>query len=460
MDNDTISAISTPIGQGAIGLIRISGKDAFNILKRIFKPKGILDLDSVPTHTVHFGYILENGNQPLDEVLVTIMRAPHTYTKEDMVEISCHGSPIVLNKVLHNVINAGARLAEPGEFTKRAFLNGRLDLNQAEAVAELINAKTEESARVAFKHLKGDLSIYIKSLQHIIKEIVTSIEANVDFPEEDIPEPVHRDLKERLEKILFNVKKLISTYENGVIINNGINVAIVGKTNVGKSSLFNILVEKPRAIITPIPGTTRDFIEEFVNINGKLFKFIDTAGWKVPKGVIEEETLKLTKRCIEDSAVILFLIDGSKPLVKKDLEIWDLIVNKPKITIINKIDLLQKLSIEKVKRLFNTEKFINISCKENTGIDELKSELIKISNSLYNPIDDSEIIITNTRHKNVLEKVENNIKDAIAALENNLSIEFVAYDLKLSMENLQELTGERISDTILEDIFSKFCIGK
>lgn len=463
MDNETIAAISTPLGQGAIGLIRISGKDAINVLGKVFRLKNPVDFSTVPSHTVHYGHIVDinNGNVPIDEVLVTIMRAPRTYTREDTVEISCHGGFLILQKILDNVIKAGARLAQPGEFTRRAFLNGRLDLTQAEAVIELINAKTEEASRLAIRHLNGDLSRYIKSIQDGVGEILMLLEVNIDFPEDDVPEINYLEIKDRLSRLTCSLAKIIETYEHGRIIKNGIKTAIIGKANVGKSSLFNILIDNPsRALVTPIPGTTRDFIEESVNIKGRLFSLIDTAGLKKPRGIIEEEVLNLTNRCIVDTSCIIFLLDGSKPLSKKDLEIWEMISDKPKVVVINKIDLLQRISIEKIKGMFHVENIMSISCKENIGIDKLENALLGIADKIYNYQSDLDIIVMNIRHKNILENVKKSLEDAIYAIDTKLSPEFVATDLKHAIENFQELTGERITERVLDDIFSRFCIGK
>lgn len=463
MNDETITAISTPLGYNAIGIVRISGKDAIKILNNIFRSTKSQDLFSVPSHTVLYGHIFNNtdGKTPIDEVLATIMRAPRTYTKEDMVEISCHGNPILLQNILGIVLKAGAKPAEPGEFTKRAFMNGRIDLSQAEAVIDLINAKTEEASKLALKHLNGTLSRYAKNLQDSINEILIMIESNIEFIEDGVSEINYKLIKEKLFNITSEIQKLIKSYDHGSIIKNGITCAIIGKTNVGKSSLLNILTGNPqRALVTHIPGTTRDLIEELVSINGTFFRFFDTAGLKKPKGIIEEKSIDITLKCIEDAMCVIFIIDGSKPLGTRDIEIWKKVLNKPNIIAINKIDLKQKTSSEKVQKTFSVKTILGISCKDNIGIEKLKDSLLLLSKNICSQSNDSEVIINNFRHKNLLEKAGISIKDAISAIENKLSLEFIASDLKNSIEYIQELTGERVTGNILDDIFSKFCIGK
>jgi tRNA modification GTPase len=461
--NDTIAAIATPIGQGGIGLIRMSGKDSIHIISRIFSPKNNIDLINADSHTIHYGTIIDNNNEkiPIDEVLVSIMKAPRTYTKEDIVEISCHGSYVVLQKILNILITIGARLAEPGEFTKRAFLNGRMDLTQAEAVIDIINAKTEDASKSAIKHLEGYLSIYIKKLQDSIKEILISLEAHIDFSDDIGSEFNYKDIKEKLSDMITSLESLMNTYNQGKILKDGIVVSIIGKTNVGKSSLFNALIDSPsRAMVAHIPGTTRDYLDENINISGRLFRFIDTAGFKSPRGVVEEKSLGITKKCIDDADIVLFVLDGSKLFSRKDLDIWNVISNKPCIVVVNKADLKIKISKNTVEDVFKNKKVINVSCKDNKGIPELKETIVKLSNSIDSTPLNADIIITNVRHKDIMDKTISSIKDSISAINKNLSLEFIASDLKHALESLQEMTGERISENILDDIFSKFCIGK
>lgn len=462
MGNETIAAIATAMGQGGIGVIRISGFKAIDIIKKIFRAKKSIDLSVAASHTIHFGCIYDanDGSLPVDEVLVSIMRAPNTYTREDIVEISSHASNIILKKILEIVLVNGAKLAEPGEFTKRAFLNGRIDLSQAEAVIDLINAKTELASKSAIKQLEGELSIHIKTIQTTIREILINIEAGIDFPEDHIKELDFNNILTKLSDLATSIKTLADTYNQGKVLRNGIGVVIVGKANVGKSSLFNKLIDSPtRAIVTDIPGTTRDYIEESVNIKGTLFRFIDTAGFKIPRGRIEKRSLDCTNNCINNADIIIFLLDGSKTVSKKDLEMLKMISEKPNIICVNKVDLPQKISEDKLAKL-SRKKISYISCNLSTGLDQLKDELAKLSSNLYEVKSNTDLIITNIRHKNILEKVILHINDAISAIKSNLTPEFIATDLRYSLETLRELTGERISESILDDIFSKFCIGK
>lgn len=466
MQSDTITAIATPQGESALGIVRISGPRALEILKKIFHPSSpsATDISQILSHSVHHGYIKNttNNNSHLDEVLVTVMRAPRSYTKEDIVEISGHGNPLILSRILDNLIKAGARLAEPGEFTKRAFLNGRIDLSQAEAVIDIINARTEKASESAINHLKGNFSSWIKQAQHTLREVVTLFEAEIDFSEDDIDRVDISLTKKRLENLLIQIDNLIKSYFQGKILKEGINTAIIGKVNVGKSSLFNILTENPkRALVTPIPGTTRDIIEECINLKGKLFRIIDTAGLKVPRGKIEKESLNITQDRIKKAACNIFLIDASKRLSLKDIEIGRIALKKPTVIAINKMDLHQKLSLEKVKQHFPDNTILKISCKKRIGIEELKDSLLTLSKQLYRTsIENSEIIITASRHRNLLKKAKSSIKDALTTLNKGLSFEFIVTDLRYALENLQEISGEHVTEDILNDIFSRFCIGK
>lgn len=462
MSNDTITAISTPMGHGAIGLVRISGSDAINILAKIFHTKKALDISSVPSHTIHYGQIIEfkNGSNPIDEAMVAILRAPNTYTKEDTVEINCHGNPIVMQKILETTIHAGARLADPGEFTKRAFINGRIDLSQAEAVIDLIYAKTEESVKLAQNGINGEMSICIKNIQHALIETLISLETEIEFPDDNVSKIDIEGIYNKLGDISSLLRKLVNSYNEGKIVKTGVSVSIIGKTNVGKSSLFNILVgSKERSIVSPIASTTRDLISEPVIINGRLFNFTDTAGFKKPAGLLQKKSIEFTWRCIENSDIILYLLDGSKLITHNDIENYKKLPQLRVIMVINKIDLpLRNNNI--IKKLFQGKNIIKISCKNSLGIDDLKAMVYSISNARFKRNEDSEVILTNLRQKEILQHIYENVEDAKKAIEKKLSHEFIANDLRQSLEKLQEITGENVPVDILDQIFSKFCIGK
>jgi len=459
---DTIAAISTPCAQGAIGIVRLSGNEALGILSKIFATKNSTDIKKAVSHTIHFGRIVDgNGSHIVDEVLASIMLAPHTYTKENIVEISCHSNPIILQNILELAIRNGARLAEPGEFTKRAFLNGRMDLSQAEAVVDIINAKSEDSISSALKQLEGELSEKIRTIQNVLKETLISLESNIDFSDDNV-EVIN---KESLKNTLLNTKddllKLISSYRSGKLLKDGINVPIIGKANAGKSSLFNILIDSPsRALVTQFPGTTRDFLDESVLITGKLFKFIDTAGYKTPRGMIEKESLKKTEDCINNAEVIILLIDGSKSLPVKDIVLWRSLLLKPLIIAISKSDLAQKVKDTAIKEAFPNANIVRLSCKDKSGVPELRNALSFIVSGIYDSSTKSDLVITNLRHKNLFEKALSCIDEGISAIDTKLSAEFIATDIRHALENIQEISGERVSDNILQEIFSKFCIGK
>ena len=463
MTDDTIAAISTAISESALGIIRISGKQSLKILAKIFNSPSGVDFNTISSHTVHYGFINDLGNnkQIIDEVMVTIFRSPHTYTREDMIEITCHGNPLLMRRILEIVIKSGARLALPGEFTKRAFLNGRIDLTQAEAVIDLIKAKTDQAAESALRHLHGSISDRYRSIQDTLTENLMFLEAEIDFPENEIPVVNRKKLQSGLNDLQHQIQKLILSYDDGWLIKNGISVAITGKTNTGKSSLFNLLTNNPgRALVTSVPGTTRDIISENVIINGQLFTLLDTAGMKTPRGPVEKESLKLTTKEIKGANLIIFIIDNSTKLGPKDLEIWNLVRHKAVIVVVNKIDLPEKITLEQIQKKLNQKKVLSISCKTNQGIGELKSEIVSQSARSYSSQPDSFSGINNIRQKVNLEKINICLTDAISAIEKNLSVEFIAADIKNALENLEELTGDKTTEQLLESIFSNFCIGK
>ncbi|MBW1971401.1 MAG: tRNA uridine-5-carboxymethylaminomethyl(34) synthesis GTPase MnmE [Thermoplasmata archaeon] len=454
LSSDTIVALSTPPGISGIGIVRISGKESLKILKRIFRHKK----DITPHHLI-YGHIIDPKNDEIiDEVLAVYMQKPKTYTREDIVEINCHGGLYVIKKIISLVLSEGARLAEPGEFTKRAYLNGRIDLTQAEAVIDIVKSKTEKAVYLAQRQLKGELSKKVKKIQDELKEIISLVEAHIDFPEEDIPFPVD-EIIEKVKKIKTSITMLISTYKEGQMIKEGIKTVIAGRTNVGKSSLLNALLEKERAIVTPIPGTTRDIIEDSIEINGFPFILYDIAGIRDSKDVIEKEGMKRAIKSIEDADLIIFVLDGSEPLKKEDYDIFELIKDKNLIIVKNKIDLPQKIELKKIKRDFKNKNIIDISALKGDGIEELKNKMGSVS--LFGGADYiEEKIAINFRQKLLLEKSEIALSQAIDAINDNIGLEFIALDLREAMDALGEIVGQVTSEDILNNIFSQFCIGK
>jgi tRNA modification GTPase len=458
-EEETIAAISTPFGVSGIGIVRISGSLSEPIAKKIFKPKK--DPSYFISHHFHYGEIVDsqNGN-PIDEVLIVLMKSPRTYTREDIVEIHCHGGYFILQKVLELVLREGARMAHPGEFTKRAFLNGRIDLTQAEAVIDLISAKTMASLEIAHQQLRGMLYKHLTFLKEGLVEWLALIEAHIDFPEEEI-EPISlNEMKHSLEGMAEKMEEWIASYEEGKIFREGISCAIVGKTNVGKSSLLNVLLKEDRAIVTPIPGTTRDVIEEVLNINGIPVRLIDTAGLRKAMDTIEQEGVRRAKQRVADSDFVLLMVDGSRSLDADDLEIFEEIKGKKKVVIINKNDLPIKISLEEVKERFLEDPIVSISALRNEGIDGLKEA---IYNSLiHRDVRPSpeHLIVANMRHKTALFQVKENLLNAVKGLEEGTTLEFIAFDIRSALEALGEVVGETTTEEVLNRIFEQFCIGK
>ncbi|MFA4829386.1 MAG: tRNA uridine-5-carboxymethylaminomethyl(34) synthesis GTPase MnmE [Thermodesulfovibrionales bacterium] len=491
--DDTIAAISTPLGEGGIGIVRLSGKDAFKIADRLFhSPKG-KKISDTPSHRIIYGFVKDpSTNDTVDEVLVSVMRSPNTYTREDIVEINCHGGMLPLRKVLELVIREGARLAEPGEFTKRAFLNGRLDLSEAEAVIDLIRAKTDESGRIALEQLKGRLSGKILKLREALTQICTFVEAYIDFPEEEIEISSKKEMMESAGSILAELESLLKTYEEGRFFREGLGAAIVGRPNVGKSSLLNALLQKDRAIVTNMPGTTRDIIEEYLNINGLPLRIIDTAGIRESHDMAEREGVKRSLGAIEDADLVIAVVDGSEPLKDEDFEVLGKIKGKNAIIAINKSDLISpqerksgadslinKVSFplvgnpsEERLRASRSDKsgsnsaltdyasrVIYISALKEDGIEELKEAIF--NSSVKNWKEQKEgIIITNLRHKIAIHAAYDSLGNALKSMETNQPIEITAIDLREALDRLGEIVGAVTTDDILNRIFSDFCIGK
>lgn len=456
--NSTIAAISTPLQEAGIGIVRLSGSSSIDIVDKIFRSKSLKSLKSAKSHKLYYGYIIDSSNKEIiDEVLVSVMKAPHTYTREDIAEINCHSGVFVLNKILELTIKLGAKIAEPGEFTKRAFLNGRIDLSQAEAVIEIIKAKTESSLKVANLNLFGRVFSKINNLRDEILNLIANLEVLIDYPEEDLEEINKKELEEKIKKIIKELEKLISSYSYGKIIREGITTTILGRPNVGKSSLFNALVGKDRVIVTEIPGTTRDIIEEIINIEGVLFRLRDTAGWRDSFDRIERIGVEYTKKALEESELILLVIDSSGELREEDKEIIQAIKEKNSIIVYNKIDLPEKNSQDAIKKLLPDKLIVKTSLLNNEDLDKLKKIL---KNSLLFKDDLREnILITNLRHKEALQKCKNSLENALDSLK-NYPIDITSLDLKEATFHLGEITGINITEELLNKIFSQFCVGK
>jgi len=457
-EKDTIAAIATPHGESGIGIVRISGPLAEKVATRLFRPNK--KPARLKSHQLYYGEIVdpENG-KPLDEVLLTLMRKPKTYTREDVVEINCHGGYLVLKRVLEVVLGQGVRLAQPGEFTKRAFLNGRIDLSQAEAVIDVIRAKTAKSLKMANQQLKGDLSHEIERLREGVVRNLALVEALIDFPDEDIE--VNEDvIREGLEEGQGRVRELIESYEEGRIYRDGVSVSIVGKTNVGKSSLLNILLRENRAIVTPIPGTTRDVIEEVVNIHEVPIRLVDMAGIRRASNPIEREGVRLAKDKVAEADMVILVIDGSRRLDKYDWEIMDEIREKKKVVAANKMDLPIKTSREQIQELLPNTKIVGISALKNWGIDALRESLCCALTGDGVGRDAGEVVVVNARHKKALEGSRECLRRAKEGIEGRIPIELVAVELRSCLDHLGEIGGETAPEEVLECIFSQFCIGK
>ncbi len=461
-ENDTIAAISTPLGEGGFGIVRLSGKKSIEIVSRLFySPRGT-NILSVPTYTVHYGYIKNSDGIIVDEVLVSIYRTPKSYTREDVVEISGHGGIVSLRRILELCLFHGARIADPGEFTKRAFINGRVDLSQAEAVCDIIRSRTNRAEELAVLQLTGKLSENIKILRNDILATVSQIESELDFTDTE-PDVISADTKKfvtALESIIKKLEKLAESYDSGKIIRDGIRLAIVGKPNVGKSCLLNTLLNHDRAIVTNIPGTTRDTIEEVLTINGLPFVLTDTAGVRKPKNEIETIGIQRTKNAIKYSDIVLFVVDRSRKLSVLDYKISTEIKHKKVVLVINKTDLKNKINTQSIlPSLPKGTISVEISALFNKGIDSLKKCISSFIFAGKISLDEP-LIITNLRHKNAVEKTLKSVKQSLKLINQKSDRELVSYELRQSLDSLGELVGETYTDDILDQIFSRFCIGK
>ncbi len=457
---DTIAAISTPAGIGGIGIIRVSGDSAISIVNRIFSSSGIKDLNSATSHTIHYGKIYNlDRTQIIDEVLVSIMKKPRTFTRDDVVEINCHGGIVSTRSVLEVVLSAGARLAEPGEFTKRAFVNGRIDLVQSEAIIDVINSKTNIELKSAIGQMEGSLSYKILEIRKELIGIAAHLQAEVDFPEEDIVDVEKDEIIVTLENIIGRITRLIETADLGKIIRNGLNTVIIGKPNVGKSSLLNALVRENRAIVTEIPGTTRDVIEEFVNIKGIPLRISDTAGIRETEDTVEKIGVEKSLEILSNAELIILILDGSEALSKNDIDIIDLVKDRKVICLVNKADLETKVDEEYIEKIFGTDSVIRISIKEDLGLDSLENKIKSMFVSGDIDTGDS-IVITNLRHKDSLIKAKEALENAMVSLKMGIPIDMLSIDIKDAVEKLGEIIGLTVSEEIVSKIFEQFCLGK
>ncbi len=455
----TIAAISTATSNGGIGIIRMSGKNCFDIINKIFRPFNEKN-NQIKGYSLKFGYIINpKTNEKIDEVLVSFFISPKSYTTENMCEINSHGGLIVEKKILQMCLDNGAELAEPGEFTKRAFLNGRIDLAQAESVIDLINSKTDNEAKASINQLEGSLSKKIQEIRKKLLDIMADIEADIDYPEYDLEEVTNEKIKNILNEVRNDLLRLSNTFEDGKILKEGVKTIILGKPNAGKSSLLNAILEEERAIVSEYAGTTRDTIEEFVNIQGIPLKLIDTAGIRQTDDKIEEIGVKRALKLSQDADLIIAIFDGSKDLDKEDFEILNIIKNKKAIILLNKKDLgdLRLENNEDIKK--SCDNIIKISAKNGEGIEELYDKISCMFRKNEISMNDG-VIITNIRHKNQIDKAISSVNEAIKSNESGLPIDIVSIPIKQILNDLCAITGEDVSEDIINEIFSKFCLGK
>ena len=454
----TIASKSTAPGIGGIGIIRMSGAQTFEILEKIFKQKNPQKIEDIKGYTIKYGHIVDN-EKIIDEVLVSYFKAPKSYTTENMCEINSHGGTVILKEILELCLKNGAELAEPGEFTKRAFLNGRIDLAQAESVIDIINAKSEKEAKSSINQLEGFLSRDISEIKQGILDVLVNIDVTIDYPEYDTPEVQKKEIKDMLENTINKLSRLEKSFDNGKIIKDGIKTAIIGKPNAGKSSLLNAILKEDRAIVTALAGTTRDTIEEFVTVRGVPLKLVDTAGIREAVDEVEKIGVEKSIKQAQDADLEIAIFDSSKPLDAEDLEILNLIKNKKTIILLNKTDLEQVISEDDDRLTSVTSNILKISALNKTGIEELYDKISEMFN--LDEINlDNEVLITNLRHKNIISKAKENALNAKNALENNMPIDIIAIYIRQILDDLGEITGEVVTEDIINEIFSKFCLGK
>ena len=460
MKEDTIAAIATPFGTSGTGKVRISGPDAINIGSKIFEASSGIDIKEADSHTAHHGYV-ENpeSGKTIDEVLAIVMIKPRSFTGENVLEFDCHGGMVPLEAVLELTLEHGARMAEPGEFSRRAFMNGKLDMAQAEAIIDVINSKTEKSLNIAMEQLKGGLSEKVNNIKDNVMELLAHLEASIDFPEDEIEGFDSNQLEERLKEIKEPIQKLIKTAKQGKLYQEGIKTVIVGKPNVGKSSLLNYLLQENRAIVTDVPGTTRDVIEEYINLDGIPLKVIDTAGVRESEDVVEKIGVEKTRESLKKADLVLMMLDVSQGLTEEDKQVYNLIKGQPTIVVVNKTDLDKNIDIDELEEQFKEHPLLWTSVKEEKGMEELKNTILEeIFHEQINV--DSDVMVTKVRHRDALNKAFQSIEKVEQSLNDGMPYDFLTIDLKDVLFYLGSITGETVTDDIIDQIFSDFCLGK
>lgn len=458
MQLETISSISTPVGEGAIAIVRLSGIDALEIADKLYRGKQTLA--EVETHTINYGHIVDpDTEEVIEEVMAAVMRAPKTYTREDIVEINCHGGINTINRILQLTLKHGARMAEPGEFTKRAFLNGRIDLSQAEGVMDFIRAKTTEASKVASGQMQGRLKVYIEGLRQSILNILAQVEVNIDYPEyDDVEEATTVFLMEEAEKVKMEIESLLKSSRQGRIMREGLGTVIVGKPNVGKSSLLNYLIQDNKAIVTEVAGTTRDILEEYVNVNGIPLKLVDTAGIRDTDDIVERIGVERSRKALEEAELILYVLNYNEALTPGDMEILDSIKDENVIIIINKLDLENNLDVGELESKYDFP-IVRTSITEGTGVDDLEDKIAELFFGGAVSSADS-TYLSNNRHIGLLEQANSAINDAIDSAQMDVPIDIVQIDLVKTWELLGEVIGEDVSEQLIDQLFSQFCLGK
>lgn len=458
MQLETISSISTPVGEGAIAIVRLSGIDALEIAGKLYRGKKTLD--EVDTHTINYGHIIDpDTDEVVEEVMAAVMRAPKTYTREDIVEINCHGGINTINRILQLTLKHGARMAEPGEFTKRAFLNGRIDLSQAEGVMDFIRSKTDEASKVASGQMQGRLKVYIESLRQSILNILAQVEVNIDYPEyDDVEEATTELLLEEAEKVKTEIEKLLKSSRQGRIMREGLSTVIVGKPNVGKSSLLNYLIQDNKAIVTEVAGTTRDILEEYVNVNGIPLKLVDTAGIRDTDDIVEKIGVERSRQALSEAELILYVLSNNEPLTSEDMELLDSVRDENVIVIINKLDLDSELDVAELENRYDFP-IVKTSITEGKGVDDLEDRIAELFFGGQVSSADS-TYLSNNRHISLLEQSNSAISDAIESAHMDVPIDIVQIDLVKTWELLGEVIGEDVSEQLIDQLFSQFCLGK